>query len=286
MRKAVVGGLAAAALTGIVGGDGATAAAQVRDRAIPPFAEALMLQGRGSQIGVSVRDLNADEIAKARLPQAGGVLVQDVREESPAARAGLRVGDILIEFDGERVRSASHFTRLVRETPPGRAVKGTVLRSGARTVLDITPEAGGDLRSLITPEVERQLRALPRDFDLPSDLDPTPDLRRGPSPRGRIGVTLAPLTDQLATYFGVKGGALVSAVDSGSAAAQAGILAGDVIVSVNGAAVRDSRDVTRAVREARPGAALDVRLFRDKKEMTVKVVIPELVTQPRSVLPV
>ena len=279
MRKLVLGGL-------IIVVGGSLAAAQTRDRALPPFAEGLMLQGFGSQIGVSVRDLNADEIAKAKLPQAGGVFVQDVREDGPAARAGLREGDIVVEFDGERVRSATHFTRLVRETAPGRVAKTTILRAGARTVVDITPDAGRDLRSFITPEVERQLRSIPRDFDLPTDLDPTPDLRRGPSPRGRIGITLAPLTDQLATYFGVKEGALVSTVDGGSAAAQAGIRAGDVIVSINGSAVRNSGDVTRAVRAARPGGALDVRLFRDKKEMTVKILVPELIQEPRSVLPV
>ncbi len=120
--------------------------------------------------------------------------------------------------------------------------------------------------------------------DLPADLDPTPDLQV--SPRGQIGVTLAPLSDQLASYFGATEGVLVSSVMTGSAAAQGGLKAGDVITALNGRPVKSVNDVTRAVRDAKPGSVLEMRLLRDKKEMTVKVMVPELLTEPRSVLPV
>jgi serine protease Do len=277
MRKVLRGGPGAAVFVVLMAVAAVTASAQVR----------------ASQLGVSVRDLTGDEIAKARLAPAGGVLVQDVRPDSPAARAGLRSGDIVIEFDGERVRSASHFTRLVRETAPGRAVKSVLLRDGARTEVDVTPEAGDRLSMVpgLAPEIEARLRALPRSmgrdfgFPIPGDLDPTPNLQRG-QPRARLGLTLSPLTDQLASHFGVKEGALVSSVAADSPAAQAGIRAGDVIAAVDGRSVRDSRDIMRAVRDATPGTALDVRLVRDRKEMTVKITIPPLVTQPPSALPV
>jgi serine protease Do len=284
MRDVIAGGLVAAAM---VIGMGAAPSAQERERL-------QLFERRDAQIGVSVRDLTTEEIAAAKLPQAGGVMVRDVREDSPASRAGLRSGDVIVEFDGERVRSASHFTRLVRETVPGRTVRSTVLRDGARTTLDMTPEAGDRLSMVppeLAPEIEARLRrlprALPRDFSfqLPDDLDPTPDLQRG-APRARLGITLSPLSDQLASYFGVKEGALVSSVAADSAAAQAGIKAGDVILAINGRSVRDSRDVTREVRAASPGTSLEVRLFRDRKEMTVKVTIPERIDEPRSVLPV
>ena len=171
------------------------------------------------------------------------MLVQDVRTDSPASKAGLMNGDIVVEFDGERVRGVQHFTRLVRETPAGRAVKSTIVRAGSRRDLQITP-AEGDQLTRVLPEVqqlERRLRALPEPRNrqnLPNDLDPTPDLQV--TPRGQIGVMLAPLTEQLATYFGVKQGVLVSSVMNGSAAAQAGMKAGDVITAVNGRAGRMS----------------------------------------------
>ena len=128
---------------------------------------------------------------------------------------------------------------------------------------------------------EPRLRALP---DFPADLDPTPDLRV--EPRGQIGVTLAPLTEQLATYFGTKEGVLVSTVVNGSAAAQAGLKAGDVITAVNGRRVQERRrrDAHRARRETWHGAR-HARAPR-QEGVTFKVIVPELVTEPQTVLPV
>jgi serine protease Do len=240
-----------------------------------------MLQG-GSEIGVSVRDLTSDEIARAKLAPSGGVFVRDVREGSPASRAGLMTGDIIVEFDGERVRSASQFTRLVRESAPGRQVTSSIVRGGARRDVQITPDTGDRLTRGVPDvrEPEPRLRALP---DLP-DLDPTPDLRV--TPRGQIGLTLAPLTEQLAAYFGTKEGVLVSTVVNGSAAAQAGLRAGDVITEVNGRRAQNVADVMRTVRDAKPGSALEMRVLREKKEMTFKVIVPEVVSEPQTILPV
>lgn len=318
MRKVLVGGLAAVALIVLA----ATFAAAVWAQAQPPRppsapdappaqaqpprpprapdpppaprADVFTFRGAGSGIGASVRDLRSEEIASARLPQPGGVLVQEVREDSPASRAGLRSGDIVVDFDGERVRSARHFMRLVRETAPGRVVKSTVVRDGARRQVDITPEAGERFAMTlpdIGPAIERGLRRIPRDlefdfdFDFPRDWDlPGPGARV--FPRGRLGVTLSPLTDQLATFFGVEDGVLVSSVEADSPAGRAGIRAGDVITSVNGRRVRGASDVTRAVRDAGAGATIDVQLFRDKKETGVKVTLPERAQERPAVLPV
>ena len=288
MRHTVVGGAAAVAL--VVAANVAMPALDAQERAhrLPWMSEMAMLQG-GSEIGVSVRDLSSDEIAKAHLARPGGVLVQDVREGSPASRAGLVNGDIVVEFDGERVRGADHFTRLVRETPAGRAVKSAIVRAGSRRELEITPQAGEQFTGGLPDmqQLERRLRALPElrnRQNLPDDLDPTPDLQV--TPRGQIGIVLAPLTEQLADYFGVKTGVLVKTVTNGSAAAQAGMKAGDVITAVNGRPVQNVGDVQRTVRSAKPGSALDMRLQRDKKEINVKVIVPELITEPQTILPV
>jgi hypothetical protein len=99
----------------------------------------------------------------------------------------------------------------------------------------------------IGPAIERGLRALPRDFafdinprDFDFDID-VPSPRRPGFGRGRLGVTLAPLTVQLAQYFGVKEGALVSTVETDSAAGRAGLRAGDVIIAVTGRGRRHAR---------------------------------------------
>jgi S1-C subfamily serine protease len=84
-----------------------------------------------------------------------------------------------------------------------------------------------------------------------------------------------PLSDQLAAYFGVKEGVLVSEVASGTPAATAGIQAGDVITAVNGRNVLSSADLLREVRQAEPESMIDVRLTRNRKELGVKVTMPQ-----------
>ena len=92
---------------------------RVEQRARP---RVMMLDGRGAQIGVMVDDVNADEL-KSLGSAPGGVRIEEVDQDSPAAKAGLREGDIVIEVDGDRVRSARQFSRLIQETPAGRSVR-------------------------------------------------------------------------------------------------------------------------------------------------------------------
>ncbi|MGH9346476.1 MAG: PDZ domain-containing protein [Vicinamibacterales bacterium] len=244
----------------------------------------VMLDGRGGSIGVSIRDLDADDTAKAQLGQAGGVWVEDVDEDSPAAKAGLREGDVIVDFDGERVRSARHFARLVQETADGRTVKATIVRDGARQSVDVTParRTGRFTGDFVLPdptgeiyrELERGLRALPRDFALDFHWDgELPGVVAWP--RGRLGAQLSPLTDQLAEYFGAKAGVLVSSVEPESVAAKAGLKAGDVITSVNGRAVDTPRDVMQELRGVEEGQDVEIAILRDKKGVTLKAPLPE-----------
>src|SRR5688572_23616736 len=74
----------------------------------------LTLQGPGSSIGVTVRETTAEDAKNAKLAQPAGVVIESVRSSSPAEKAGFRAGDLVVEFDGERVRGVQHFTRVVR----------------------------------------------------------------------------------------------------------------------------------------------------------------------------
>jgi serine protease Do len=282
MRKVFVAGAAGVALVAAAFVLAPAAWSQTRYADGPRERRVLMLDGRGSSIGVSIRDLSADDAAKAKLGQGGGVLIEDVNEGSPAAKAGLRDGDIVVEFDGERVRSARHFARLVQETAEGRSVKAGIVRDGSRQTVDVTPESrgpyAGDFAMPDIPnierEIERGMRSLPRDlaFDFKWDGEfPTAKVWPG----GRLGAQLSPLTDQLAEYFGAKQGVLVSSVDADSVAAKAGLKAGDVITAVNGRSVETMRDVTQALREADRGQEIELSVLRDKKSMSLKARMPE-----------
>ena len=227
----------------------------------------VLIFGGGSQLGIRVSDT------------ANGVRVDDVNAGSPAEKAGIREGDLVVEFDGERVRSAMQLTRLVRETPNGRSVAVAVMRDGKRQALQATPESG---RSF--PFDEEAMRELDRGLrELPPQFRVVPPIYRYENPRrfevrpfdrsrGRLGITVQSLTPDLEEYFGAKnGGALVSSVSQNSAAAKAGMKAGDVITSINGRQVSDSDDFTRELTGLT--GEVTIVVLRDKKELTLKVTV-------------
>jgi serine protease Do len=237
--------------------------------------ELTVLAGRGAAIGVAVRDVQPAEAGGER---PSGVLIDDVRPESPADKAGLRRGDIVVEFDGERVRSARQFSRLVQETAPGRTVKATLVRDGRRSEVEITA-GGADRQADVTihgdfgsymrdfgRELERFGNRLPP-FDFNFDFDVPRFSGR------RLGVTIEPLTNQLAEYFGAKEGVLVTSVVADSAASRAGLRAGDVITSINGAAVRSRQDLLRALHDAPESDEVTIGIVRDKMESTVRAKV-------------
>jgi S1-C subfamily serine protease len=223
-----------------------------------------LLPGPGSQIGVTARDLDPAEVERLKVQ---GVYIETVREGSPAQAAGFRVADVVVEFDGERVRSLRQFTRLVRETPPERQVRAAVMRDGKRSELSVTPVAGGAFMTLDSRALREQLEAMterirPFDFDVQVS-------RRD----GRLGIRVQELTPELAAYFGAKDGVLVAAVTSDSPAARAGIRAGDVITGVNGRSVGSAGDLNRELRSVTGDGALTLGVVRDKKETTLKATI-------------
>ena len=233
----------------------------------------IQLDGRGSQLGVMVSDVD----------DAAGVRVDTVESDSAAAKGGVKAGDVVVEFDGERVRSARQLTRLVQETPAGRAVKMTVRRGSDRQTLDVTPEAreafawhgrfGPEFERDVERSVEQSLR------NLPEQIEPLLNFRfDGGIPamgaRGRLGVQVEGLSDQLATYFGVKeGGVLVAGVTAESPAAKAGVKAGDVITKVNGSAVKDPGDLVQALGDVKDDGAVTLDLVRDRKATSLKATI-------------
>jgi len=268
----------------------------------------MVLDGRGSELGAMVSDVpstrqpsqaNADSL-RAGGQQLSGVRIDEVHADSPAEKAGLKAGDIVVDYDGERVRSARQFTRLVQETPEGRSVAIGIMRDGKKQTVNATPEAGR-MTWNFGPDVDRALREAERGmrgfhFDVPApyfdfrydDRDnreprrfeyrvpeefrfPAPG-SRFPASRGRLGVSVQSITSELAEFFGAKnGGALVSGVSKDSAAAKAGIKAGDVIVSINGKAVSDTGDLMDALEDITGEATIVV--LRDKQEMTLKATL-------------
>ena len=238
------------------------------------------LSGRGAEVGVSVRDV---ELAEAEPPKSpAGVLVDEVRLDGPAEKAGIKRSDVIVEFDGEHVRSARQFARLVQETAPGRTVKAVVVRGGQKKDVQIIPESNRAAR--FPTNGDWMLDRLGDDFSNLADRLPPFNFNFDFDTAGvgrRLGVTVNELTSQLAGYFGTRDGLLVTSVADGSSAAHAGLKAGDVITSVNGDRVRSRDDLIRGLRDAREGDEVTMGIVRDKKETTVKAKIEASRRTPR-----
>jgi serine protease Do len=235
-----------------------------------------VFDGMGGSIGVNVRDVSTEEGQRAKLSPPQGAYVTGVQSGGPAEKAGIMTGDIIAEFDGERVRSARQLSRLVRETADDRPVRVAIVRDGDRRNVDLTPASS---RAWFTmpdlSRIERQLEDAARNFEFRYD---------GPGgrgfggwyggARGRLGVQLMPMTDQLATTFGVKGGAMVTSVEADSPGGRAGLRAGDIITSINSRTVSDVSDVFDEVRRADDGGTLAIVVTRDRKEVKLTATMP------------
>jgi serine protease Do len=253
---------------------------QVQDDSFPiavPEMEQVfqVFKGSGSQIGVTIRDLTSEDLkGKA----ASGVVVEEVEADSPAAKAGFRAGDVVVEFDGERIRSARQFTRLVQETVIGRPVQAAVLRDGQRVTLNVEPRAWGAHKDLTFPRpgVKAKIPAPVVRWDAFGGLLGT----------GRLGITVDDLSPQLAEYFGAKEGVLVKSVNDNSVANKAGLRAGDVITAIDGGAVKTSADLRRRTQRLEDGDEFTLSVVRDKKTLSLKgkVEVPQTRPSTRTIL--
>lgn len=253
----------------------------VRDRPLSQSFRAQILGG--ADIGVHLRDVDEADVSREKLPAQVGAVVDEIQRDSPAAEAGFRSGDVVTAYDGEKIRSARHLARLIEESPDGRKVPVTVVRGGQTLTLTVTPEARPGIPGLAGLRRGDFTFAWPDAFrDVPGwssrRLDPAPDLeRRFPTPsdevrrvrRPTIGITLQATSGQLAEFFGAPdGGVLITRVEPGSPAADAGLKAGDVIVKVGSRAVRSADEVITRVRA---DDELTLTVVREKKEQTVVV---------------
>jgi len=238
--------------------------------------ETMQWTAQGSRIGVAISDVAAGDTRS-------GAVVDEVTTGSPAEKAGFKAGDLIVVFDGERVRSARQLTRIVDETPAGRPVKVSVVREGRQTDLSVTPEADKGfamhwLEGGHGPET--RMRVMPREFhfEVPEapEIPDMPELQERIAESmvmrpARLGVSTQSLTPELAEYFGVKEGVLVSSVSKESAAAKAGVKAGDVITSIDGRTVEDSRDLRRELWKNDEATEVTLGVVRDRKPLSLKV---------------
>jgi serine protease Do len=218
----------------------------------------------GSYLGVRLADVNADRAHALKLPEAEGVEVTKVEPGSPAEKAGLRVGDVLLTYNGENILGAEHLSELVAETPAGRRIKIGYSRDGHEQTALVT-----------TAPRERDVEF---PHDLPAMPSPeffnfrTPDM---PAPlllwKTSVGIECEPLDTQLAQYFGVSHGVLVRSVEKSSASEKAGLKAGDVLTLFGDRSVSSPKDVTAILRVHQPGKPIRVTVMREHRPLRLTI---------------
>lgn len=225
-------------------------------------------------LGVYPQTIDEDLKEAFDLTTDHGVIIKGVEPNSPADQAGIRQGDILLEYNGEQLTGADDLVSLVRKNQPGDKVELVLLHKGkektvtvklgqAKTTADIDINNFFGPSGRITPGVHSFSKTWTSDNSFVADT--------------YIGVELASLSEQLGQYFGVDDGqgALVTTVMEDSPAAQSGLKAGDVIVEIDGTQVESPSDVQKIVRKADKGDRLAVTVVRDKARQTMNIEVAE-----------
>jgi serine protease Do len=218
--------------------------------------------GGSSYLGIAVADITAERAKALNLKEVRGAEVTSMDIDGPAAKAGIRQGDVVLKYDGATVEGSEQLTRQVRETPVGRQVEISVWRNGAAQTLTATIAAR---KGTVIPGP-----GTPPFFPSPEIEIPTFEMTwRNP----RLGIEGESLDsqEQLAEFFGVKNGVLVKSVVGNSAAEKAGIKAGDVVVKLDDSTVTTPEEVTRALNVLGPKRSFTVIVVRNREEIPLTV---------------
>ena len=224
----------------------------------------VVISRSGSYLGVGAIDIDEERAKALNLKEARGVEIKSVDSDSPAAKAGLKEGDVVLDYNGTPVLGFEQFARLVRETPSGRQVRIGIWRSGAPLTLTATIATRPGLIRSEAGDVAIALPPMP-----PMDIPQSHITWRSSA----LGVDTESLSSQLAEYFGVKEGALVRSVVRNSPAEKAGIKAGDVIVKLDDTKVSSPREIGIALRTLHDKTTFPVVVVRRQQETTLTVTL-------------
>ncbi|HEY7726324.1 MAG TPA: DegQ family serine endoprotease [Anaeromyxobacteraceae bacterium] len=211
-------------------------------------------------LGVSVQDLSP-ELAQAFAAPTGtkGALVQSVMPDSPASRAGVEAGDIVVQVNGKAVDGAGPLTRAVSSVRPGGKADLVLLRSGHRKTLAVTVAP--------RPDEDRLARGTESDEDQEGGRPARKD--------EKLGLRVAPLTPELARELRVpdERGVVVTGVTEDGPADRAGVRRGDLVIEVNRKPVRTVDELGSAVGKLKAGELALLRVRRRDQALFLPVKI-------------
>jgi len=224
-----------------------------------PVMESLIKKGKvvRGYLGVGMINLTDDEMAKRHgfrsakdmrkelnLKDDRGVYVVQVMKGGPALKAGIEAGDVIIAYDGERVIDADDLSNKVRQTPPGKKVKVTVVRDGKEKEIEVKIGEQPEGTEIEVAEAEEEEIGV----------------------ESKMGITVQTLTPSLAKEYGYEGqkGVIVTQVKRGSVAYLAGIRPGDLIQKVNGKRVTTVEEFEEATKGFSKGKTISLIVWNEE----------------------
>jgi serine protease Do len=219
-----------------------------------PVSESLMKNGKvvRGYMGVAIQDLTPDLAKSFGLKQTEGVLISDVTADSPAEQGGIKQGDVIVEYQGERVEDPAALQRMVTRTPVGAKATVKVLRDGHEKELTVT--IGEQSETVKTAKAERD----------------------GEADHALVGIEVQTLDRKTAQDLGINEktkGVVVTNVEPDSPAAEAGIQEGDVILEVNRHEVRSVKDFEKTTADLKKDQNVLLRINRRGASLYLSVKV-------------
>jgi len=200
-----------------------------------------------AKLGVSIQDVNQAFADSFKLDKPEGALVANVEEGGPAAKAGLRSGDVILKFNGQAIVASSDLPALVGQSQAGDTVKLEVWRQGKHETVS----------AKLGDAAAKGQRLASEDEDANG------------APQGKLGLALRPLQPQEKNQSGIREGLLIE--QASGPAARAGVRSGDVLLAVNGSPVASVEQVRSVVAGAEKSVALLVQRGSDKIFVPVRL---------------
>ena len=203
-------------------------------------------------LGVSIQDVDRNLAESFGLDRPRGALIAQVGRDSPAERAGLQSGDVIVTFDDEPIETSADLPHVVGLIVPGSRVEALVVRDGDNQRL--TVEVG----ALAADQVARVDSGVPADGSLQL-----------------LGMRVAEAEAGALADLGLSGGILIDAVESGSPADEAGVRAGDILTRLGSRPISRVSDVIAAADDLTPGSSVPARLIRGRSPLFIGIRVPE-----------
>ncbi len=222
---------------------------------------------RRGWLGIHIQSLDQELAESMGLADQHGALVAKVDETGPAAKAGVKAGDVILRFDGKSIGEMRRLPRIVAETAIGKKVEVVVWREGRKQT------------------VEAQVGEMPEESPERAKAPEKP--QPGPASQQAIpgtGLSVSPLTPQLREKYGVDDstkGVVVTDVKADGPAAEKGLHAGDVIIEAGQKPVRTPQDLVKLVEDARKSGQKSLLLRVENPQQLRYVALPLAEAKPQ-----